>query len=90
MGSSSAPGISAAAAKAAASIASARGPSDRRLIHAPAANGISSGHDMWICSSQIIASPIIANAAAGGRRRRLKAGAASKKPMKNTTAGARM
>ena len=90
MGSSSAPGISAPPAKAAASSASAPAPSDRRLIQAAAANGSSSGHDMWICISQAAANPIAAKARGADRRRRLKVGTASKKPRKKTIAGARM
>ncbi len=63
-------------------------PSDQRESKANAAYGSSSGHDMWTCSTHGIAAPIITNATAGETIPRLKTGTASKKPTKNTSAGA--
>ena len=45
---------------------------------------------MWICISHATASPIIANATRGGMQPQAEPGIASKKPRKNTIAGARM
>ena len=72
-----------------------RQPRDRLAIggraRRPAANGSSSGHDMWICISHATAAPITRKGRpAAAARRRLKPGSASKKPRKKRIAGARM